>query len=682
MANKSGSFFEEHVEKVVLAGVGLLCIWLIVTRVLISPNKVPSGNQKFSPGSIDNHISQLAKDLEHKLSLEPEPKPAYKPQAGEFAARIESAVNVDTNLAFDLPIPTSTNQVGNRKYAAPTVGRVSEVVAEHIRAVAYLPVSDVDGENAYDQARSEPNDIDFVTVEAKYDVASLYRSFHESFAGVDVPEEWRDPCFAKPVFAAVQLQRQELLFDGGWTDWQNVPRSRIDPRKKMFEIVEDVEKLPPGGVKVRMLQFEQPQVFVDLLQPEAYRIASAEEEWFPPSVHRKYVKFQKKVEAQEKRDAKEEEKKEKERKRDEALRDRERGRPTDRQGGLLEDREGGRLADRPRGRYGDRETSRFSERTIRDRESRTRDRSAGGPGRMRLPGRAEREERMEDTSTRGKDASKTGSINEFYDELQGILITDRTVISEVREPLVFWAHDDTVEPGKSYRYRIRLGVLNPIAGTDQFTGADKSLEIKVILWSRFSDLSETIDVPERLYFFPLNIQEAARIVTVKVCKYVLGYWYGDNFTVQQGEVIGKVRENKNSKETKESKGETLQAKQDITVPQSIDYTTGAVLMDVATVNDWSAGGGREPQPRYYPDMLYSLDGSTIEHMPIKMNYWPKELQVKFTEIKKAEEKPKKPWRPWGSKAAQRGIRAGRGGEGTDREDRERRMEERERRMWE
>ncbi len=37
---KIGSFFEEHIEKIVLGIVGLVCVWLLITRVIFSPNEV------------------------------------------------------------------------------------------------------------------------------------------------------------------------------------------------------------------------------------------------------------------------------------------------------------------------------------------------------------------------------------------------------------------------------------------------------------------------------------------------------------------------------------------------------------------------------------------------------------------------------------------------------------------
>ncbi len=678
MSKKGGNFFEQHVEKMVLAVVGLVCVYLLIFRVLVSPNKVSYGDKEYSPSTIDNHIGDQAEALDEKLRNLPAASREYKPRVREFAAQIESAIKVDRRLVVPLPPPISTNQVGDRRYSIPAIGGVEEVAVGHIRAVAYVPTVDMDEQKEYAQTNSEPNDIDLVTVEAKFDATALYNNFYESFASEDVPQEWRDPCLARPVFAAVQLQRQELLADGTWTNWQDVPRTRVDLRKKMFEVVEDVESLPPGGVRVRMLQFERMQAAIDVLQPEPYRIASAEEEWFPPLLHEKYVKYQKKVEAEERRQAKEEEKDEQDRRREGRDRGRygdlEYGRRGDRETGGYGERDRRRYGERDRGRYGERDRGRYPQQMGRDRESRARDRYSGGYGRTRTSPRGVRDERRirEEVGASGKDSSNAPAMADFYKELKQIQITRQTNIFDMREPLVFWAHDDTVEPGSSYRYRMRLGVFNPIAGTNRFTEQDMALKNNVILWSRFSEVTDTVEIPERLYFFPLNIQEAAKVATLSVSKYVLGYWYSENFFVQQGEVIGRVRENKHLKDDEEDETETI--KEDVSLPETIDYTTGAVLVDFATVSDWSVGGGREPRARPYSDMLYSFDGVDIKHIPIKMSYWPEELQVKFAEIKKLEDRPRKAFRAWGSKA-DRGRVGGRRDELT-REERERERAER------
>jgi len=208
----------------------------------------------------------------------------------------------------------------------------------------------------------------------------------------------------------------------------------------------------------------------------------------------------------------------------------------------------------------------------------------------------------------------------------------------MRDPLVFWAHDDTCQPEKSYRYRIRLGVFNPIAGTEQFSERDKWQKNNVILWSGFSEETEPVEIPGTLYFFPIAIQEAANMVTVQVCRYALGYWYGRNFAVKQGEVIGKVVE---------TWSEDVGQEEGITIPETIDYATGAVLVDVMPVNDWS--GGKNLRARYYFDMLYTFDGSNIEHLPVNQRYWAKDMQTRFGEIEKCKGEPKEPLRDWGSR---------------------------------
>jgi len=619
MSKKDSNFFEEHIEKIVLAVVGLGCLWLFITRVLFSPNYIEYDNDKFAPGAIDNYISKQAAVLENKLNRKPEPKQPYQPRVDNFIARFDSAIS-DINIGLGLPQPIiSSNGISdNRVYRIPLIGEVNEVLAEHIRTVAYVPNGEVSEKNVYGPGNSEPNDVDFVTVEAKFDVSGLYKRFNISFAGEDIQQDWRDPCLAKPVFASVQLQRQKLLSDGSWSDWQTVPRSKIDPRKRMFEVIENINDLPAGGIKVRLLQFDDAEVRIDLLQPEAYRIASAKEEWFPPSLHGKYVEYQKEIDVIKRREA--------------AV-------------GKKEEREGER-----------------SER--RSRLSGTKTRPAGEKGSqsgvgipmgmegesappntsvpVRKPTRGSQPERKSEKERPQKSKEVSKTIDDVYQEFDEISITESTDIARMDKPLLFWAYDDTVEPGK-YRYRIRLGVFNPIAGTNQFSEQDKSLRNKVILWSEFSDATETVDIPGTLYFFPREIQEATKAVTVQVSRYVLGYWYSKDFTVKQGELIGKVGE---YKITEEEGG--------VTVPKTktVDYTTGAVVVDIVPVTDWS-GGNNLHVNRFY-DLLYSSNGKDIERRPIKSKYWTKALQNKFNEINTDEKEPKEPLRAWESRPGQRG----------------------------
>jgi len=641
MGIKIVEMLEKHVEKIVLAVVGVVCIWLLVTRVLISPNYVKYDNQKFSAGTIDNYIGRKAEVLKQKLNRPPKAAEGYDLRSDAFLDWLDSAVSAmyaDLHIAIPDILEEAPIQA---KYAIPEIPSVNDVSANHIRAVAYVPTEQVTAELSYENAKHEPNDIDLVTVEAAFDLPELYDRFEESFAGQAVPEDWRDPCLARPVFAAVDLQRQELLADGRWDKWQTVPRTKIDFHRSLFTMIEDARELPAGGIKVRLLQFDNPQVQADLLQPSAYQIASAEQEWFPPSLHKKYREYQEQAKAEERREARQQEQKDRDKERSSR-----RSRMSERRmrtgGGAMGGYGGMGAAGMPigggagggiGGPMGGGMTGRTARRpSVR----RTQDDSNRHSRRDRLDeqDQQQRQERKED--------SEPMSVSDIYAELDGLLLARMKIkdLSKMDDPLKFWAHDDTVEPEKSYRYRIRFGVFNPIAGTSQFRQADESLKNQVILWSNFSEPTEVVEIPGRLYFFPRQIQETAKTVTVQVSRYVLGYWYSKDFTVQKGEVIGRV----------EPKSEKMKQWQDegVTIPDEIDYSTGAFMVDAVSVNDWS--GGKNLRQRYYYDMLYSYDGMQIGRRPVKVRYWAEDLQAKYAEIQKAQKEEKQPLRAWGGKA--------------------------------
>ena len=608
MSKKAGNFFERHIEKVVLVVVGIVCIWLLVTRVIISPNRVEYDGRKFSAGDIDVYINRQAELLESKVDRKPEEKPPYKPRLDEYVALMNSAVNsIDADIA--LPLPGKVAEAGSKKtYRMPPIGTVSDLRVEHIRAVAYVPTEKVNEENTYDVAGHEPKDIDFVTVEAKFNVAALCKSFFESFAGKDVREEWRDPCLAVPVFAAVELQRQEQLADGSWSDWKVMPRTQIDHSKKLFEIIEDVKSLPAGGLKVRLFHFNNPEVRTELLQPRAYMIASAKEEWFPPSLHKEFVKHQQTLRLQEKREVRATEKETRERDRQQ----------------LLATRGGKPMETKTYSSSPSEEPTENMWGATGSSTTTTRKLPVTKSGSETRETRSEKPEKVKEVLKPTFDV---------YGEFNKISLGGKSDLTKMHEPLVLWAHDDTVEPDKIYRYRIRLGVFNPMAGTNQFYKQDEDLKDKVILWSDFSDVTENVTIPGMLYFFPVEVQEAAKTVTVQVASYALGYWHTKDFMVRIGEVIGK-----------EMGTEAANDANKVTAPQTINYSTGALLVDVVPVNDWLRA--RTLTGRRYFDMLYTSDGININRMPIRQKYWLEGLQAKFGEIRRSLKEPREPLRDW------------------------------------
>lgn len=697
--NKIVSFLEAHVEKIVLMIVGLVCIWLMITRVIFSPNQVSYGDGKYSPAAIDEQVFEEAKLLRDKVNTPPEGPELYKSKLTEFLALLDSSINdIDVSIWPQMPyVVDETLRGTGGKYRLPRIGPVTEVAIEHIRAAAYVPTDVITPENQYDKAANEPNDIDLITVEAKFDIAGLYKRFKQCFVD-DVEKQYSDPCLAEPIFAAVQLQRQELGKDGSWSSWRNIPRTKIDHYGELFDIVEDAGSLPPGRLKVTKLQFDDWQLQTDLLQPEAYSMASAKEEWYPPLIHRKFLDIQKKEDAEEARKAREGQQTANDRSDSRRSRDSALGGTTGRTAGRAGGRVGGGGAGvGMEGLYGG----------AGGGTSRRRDSSRGSSGGGRtgtqsyegggLAGSSDRRTRGR-TGGRGDQTGALGGADDYmisglpgdrlarrgpsmidvYDEFDKIRLNAMTVLEKMKEPLVFWAHDDTVEPKKHYRYRIRLGVFNPVAGTNQLSEQDESRKNEVVLWSGFSDITEQVEIPGRMYFFAKHIREPADVVTVQVSKYVNGYWHSEDFKVSQGELIGSVVETEI--EPQQRRGEfgrgidpRLGAGRGMTdprmssisfgrpneksvVPDLIDYSTGAVMVDAVAVDDWA--GDKNLTARRYYDMLYSMDGTDIEHMPVRTAYWAKDLQNWYGKISTSENVTKEPFKTFKSGRSARPGRLG------------------------
>ena len=685
------SFFEEHIEKVILAVVGLVCLWPLYHFVVLGPNRFLYDKKNFSPGTIDKYISKQAELLKQKLQQPPDPPRAYEPNLPKFAALLDSAVSgVDTKTYIPQPYSSSVQTGGaERTYNLPQIPEVNEPVVERIRAVAYVPVGETAEQIAYENAKIEPNDIDLVTVEAKFNVAELYRRFQESFASEDVRADWRDPCLAKPVFAATQLERQEALGDGTWSQWQTVPRIKIDPLRNLLATIQNIapdSSRTRGGLKLWILQFDNRQVAMNLLQPAAYQIASAKEEWFPPSLHKKFVKLQKEQQLEEKRKALEEENQAALDEKLDERRSRSGQTRTGREslGGTPYEGSGSSRSGSSRSGSSGSQTRTSRSRTDRLSDTTLSPTSPTGRGGLRDTGRTRDSGRLTDTSRstdtlrqprRGERQGTTDITGEFpgvttaitrepidevSDELNKIIITDRTDFARMRQPLVFWAHDETAEPKKTYRYRLRLGVFNPVAAADQFSSRAKD----AILWSEFSPPTEPVQVSGTLYLFARDLQEAAKIVTVQVSKLRLGRWYSQDFAVRQGESIGKVVETMTEATgpdvpTRLSAGSAgVPTGRDDRLgvrtapgavpppPEIIDYSCRAVLVDVMPVDDWS--GGRSMVARHYFDMLYSFDGIRLERTAIGAKYWAADLRATYSEIQNLQKQPPEPLRPWGS----------------------------------
>jgi uncharacterized membrane protein YgcG len=632
MSKKRDNLFVRYVDKVVLGIIGILCLCLLWVFVLNSSTQEIDG-KKLGPGEIDNYIEkQQARQLLSRLEEAPEPKTYNKDRAAQFAEKFACSINnISDDVYISIPCYAGKVSVDSRVYQVPEIGEIDDVAVERVRSVAYVPVEPIGLNNPYTMVVTELGDIDFVTVEASFDVASLYKNFGQRFTGRAVRRDWHDKNLAKPVFAVVELERRRMLDNSGFGDWQLVPRTKIDYLKDMLgDIPEKIGD--KHTVNLLMVKFDEFSVQKDILQPEAYDFAASNENWLTPRFHKEYAKLLK---------AEEEKLRKEQQQLDKGIGGRGGRGGQAGMGGMTGGRRG-----TGGGRFGGGGTR--GARTGAS-ASGTRDRRAGTGGRRDNRGGRTNARTRTDYGRSGtadsaraleddKRKKKERKAEDVYKDFQKVLMTDKTKLDNKREPLVFWAHDDTVVPGKSYQYRIRLGVFNPIAGRDWFREDQQHFKEEPILWSKYSEATETVSVPLMMHFFPLDVALGEeKSVQIKVAKYHNGKWRSEDFKVRPGEMIGKVVE----KQLKEGQGSRrlsgygqVAGGSGSDSKEVVDYSTGAALVDVIQTSDWM--GVNVLRQRDYADVLYTKDDVSIEHLAVKNRNWPTQLQQQFNVIKAAE----------------------------------------------
>jgi hypothetical protein len=185
-----------------------------------------------------------------------------------------------------------------------------------------------------------------------------------------------------------------------------------------------------------------------------------------------------------------------------------------------------------------------------------------------------------------------------------------------------------------------------------------------------------------MYMFAKGVQDSTKTATVEVARYALGYWRTENFQVRPGETIGKEIEPKpDEREERErrwsSSGRITDPRDEMLMgmgmgmgmsptradpsqlavrPEKVDYATGNVVVDLVEVSDW--GSAPNLRPRMYHEMLYTADGTKIEHMPVSMTNWPRDLLDAYQHVQTEKRREPQPFRSF----EDGGIR-GRGGVG-------------------
>ncbi len=612
MIRKKGNFLELYIEKIVLGVSIFLSLVMLWFLILSGPHSVEYGGKKYGPGQIDQQIKQQVADIQVRLDEPVETRSYDQSYVKEFYETLECPIQgISNNVYYPLPSHSAKIQADDRTYEIPQVGDVFSPMVNAIRTVAHVPTEKVDVETSYELVPTELGDIDFVTVQASFDIVGLYKNFGNSFSGNRVRGNWRDDQLATPVFAGVDLQRRKQFGNGNWSRWTKVSRTKIDDLSSLLKIPENAVDLK-YSIEFTLDRFREFEMQKGLLQPEAYEFATNADEWLAPEYHKDLSSLLKKERSEMKR-LKIEQKKvaiEVAKQAKQAEKSAMGGGRTGggRTGSGMNPTGGGRS--RPQ-----RNTQRMSQRDRKKREADSRSK---------------------------KSKKEENSIDKVFKEFEARLLEEDTKLSSMKEPLIFWAHDDTVEPGNTYQYRIRLGAFNPIAGKNWSTRAQEHLDDQVVLWTEFSDITKSVHVPEMMHLFPLDLaKEDEGAVKLKVAKYYHGKWESHDFTVRPGQKIGHTVEKEIDKDESIlglGLGEdfTMAGPKDAdSMKREIDFTADAVVVDIVRANVWS--GATVLSVNGYTDLLYTEDGETIKHLAVKSKNWPRDIQKEFNRVKQSED---------------------------------------------
>jgi hypothetical protein len=617
---------EAHMEKIAIGAAGLVFIWVLVTRFILASG-IESGGTVQSVDKAATEAGQRADaqvDSMKQKSGTPRPNPVPPPQDPTEVEPFIVAVNDRIPLG-----PSNDTKMINREVRAKIENFPKQFVAPqnlavgiyHTRAAApSASIVNTGGLEAQDQ------EVDFVTVEATFPMKQLRSQFQLAFANPKLEE---DPVeHPDPIITAVELQRSQLLPTGSWSAWQKIPRLDIEPGAVSELASEDFAEYSLQKFKTILEVRGEYATQKRVLQPEPYTLVT--EVWLNPSEKAKVQ--------EQKPDAR-----------------------TPAGAGLANRRvrpapgaadRGGRRSPAPRrgggesNYYGGEEDSSYYGGGEPGYGPSRRDRGRGdysggyGPG-VRPARRA--------TSLENTEAKK------YLEE----------------DEVTLWAHDGTVVPGVVYRYRIRLGCFNPIAGRDRFLPQDSEYKNKIILWSDYLPNTPTdykyVRVNKRVLFFPKTASAGDKsVASVEVFRQHEGKWYLRPYSVIPGSMIGGidpplVKKSSRTVAPPPAPGRTTPGRRPtpgrpipgITgrtstnplaqeEPEEIDFRTGITVIDITPKTDhwYSSGSANSLNKLATADLIYRDVDGFVKRIPVDSRCWPKELRDELSGIRKKMREPR------------------------------------------
>lgn len=577
---KGISFFEQHVEKIVLAVVVLIAAGLIALTFLGPGTKATIDNRELAASQVDNALEERARTIDMRLgeSADATVKPPASPGVlSWFNRSLGQSVTPDATRLAQVPAYRSFMETGEfggtaHEFVVPTFAAASQPFVEDWADSIHPDELETMPDDlrellfpAVDVANPDPGagyDISWTTTAAVLDLKTL----REQYAMTDpagekkpIPVNW----YRSRIFVLDVLLEREEWVNGGWTNHQVVQPIFIDMRDYRAALSDS----PTTAYKEDVLDYlarDPGANQADVIQPEFY--ATLGGFWQQPAEkedvagagvllqinllkktiagkQRSYDKLSARLEGQE-----------------------ERGNTGGGAGG-----EGGSL--RPPGGGGGR--------------------GGGGGGQLGGGGGS-----GEDIG--GGGGGNTGSANDAvlrrlrtqHAKLETEIITLQQKLQDMAraagirldndppaeraipnlltdDTVLVWAHDVTVKPGGIYRYRLTPQLYNPFFGKEtNLVESQQSLATTMSMDVEPSEWSAEVAVRSHTRFFvtsakaddgTLNIGQTR----IEVYRMEGGQWYSQSIDLMPGDPIGSF--------------------EDVNTPdgkKSLDFRTDAYVLDV------------------------------------------------------------------------------------------------------
>lgn len=491
-------------DKVLLLILAAVGIYVFMTRVLSSPIKTSDlPGKSLPPHELAGELVQQTAELQRRLQQAEPPEVKPPDYFEQISKSLESIPRDLANYPLTPNMPgredITVNSIATPAVLTPVnlrcqsgLGLVTGSAASPARRVESVqPVSSVSGPPTY-----------WVTIAAEF---PFYKQ-HLAIAGLDplIDEDRRLPKEDQQVlFARLELERQQLLPDGSWSDAEQVspyelysqalPKT-INSLKELYTLSSDDEKTTNVDSLRSWLKRSGFQEFI--VRPEFFSLQGFEQWYWPekaPDLTDRQTRLQTLA------------------------------------GAIPRD-------DAPRYRAVDRTATPTATAIPTYRDRRLLPFGLGGPDIMFAPDMTGFPE-----PTTGPIRSRTRTISTGRGRFERIPIPQGYGLENVPDTIQMWAHDSTVLPGRTYRYRMRLLLFNPLCGNERA----ESRKVRTLAWLEgpWSQWSEPVEAMQKRYFFFTSV--SARTDTrpprarVSVYAWQDGWWYPYPFSYgDPGQSIG------------------------------------------------------------------------------------------------------------------------------------------------